>query len=239
MHPLDQFKLHRVKELYLFGLDFSFTNASISFLVSSVITIVLYYVCTKSLQLKANRIQVCGELFYLMIESMLYRVTKKKNKNIKYILSTLFIFIATNNTLAIFPFFFSTTSHISVTLCLSMISFFVVISTGFKYNGISYFNILLPKNTPLLFTPLMVLIELFTFIARPFSLAIRLAANLTAGHVVLKVLSSFILMSKIFGFLPFILLTILTSFEIFISILQAYIFVTLVATYLGEAMNSH
>lgn len=237
--PLDQFHLLKIKQLSLFNFNFSITNATISFVMSYIVCMALHYFSTRKLTIKPNKIQMCGELLYCMIRNSLN--TNIKEKDIKFIPSilTLFLFILTNNLLAIFPIFFSTTSHICVTMCLSIISFVYIIITGFKNNGLKYLCILLPKGTPKFFSPLMIMIELFAFIARPFSLGIRLAANLTAGHVVLKVLASFILIFKIFGILPFILLTILTCFEIFIAVLQAYTFMILVITYLGEAVHRH
>ena len=239
MNPLNQFYVSKIKALSLFNLDLSITNAFISFMISYLLIFILCYVSTIKLQLKASRIQMCGELIYLIIYNMLNEISGRKSIKFVSFVCTLFLFILINNIIAIFPLFFSTTSHISVTLCLSIISFMLVLATGFIKNGIGYFSILLPKGTIISLAPLMIFIELFAFMIRPFSLAIRLAANISAGHIVLKILASFILISKIFGIFPFILLTILTAFEIIVAMLQAYIFVMLTSVYLGEALNLH
>ena len=102
-----------------------------------------------------------------------------------------------------------------------------------------YLKILMPDGTPLFLAPLIIMIELFAYFARPVSLAIRLAANMTAGHVVLKVLATFSIVSGYLGIMPFILLIILTGFEIFICVLQAYIFTVLTCSYLNDALNLH
>jgi F-type H+-transporting ATPase subunit a len=128
---------------------------------------------------------------------------------------------------------------VQVTFILAMLVFVVIAVTGLIKNGMKYLSILLPKGTPIFLAPLMVIIELFAYLARPVSLSLRLAANITAGHIVLKTLTMFITLSGCFGIMPFILLTILTGFEIFVSILQAYIFSILACAYLSDALNLH
>ena len=149
------------------------------------------------------------------------------------------MFILISNSVGMIPSVFTTTSHISVTFTLAIFVFITITAIGFVKNGIGYFSILLPKGTPMFLAPLIIFIELFAYLARPISLSIRLAANMTAGHVVLKVLATFVILSGLFGIMPLILLTILTGFEIFISILQAYIFSVLTCAYLNDALNLH
>jgi F-type H+-transporting ATPase subunit a len=134
---------------------------------------------------------------------------------------------------------FTATSHIVVTFTIAILLFVVINIIGFAKHGWHYFSILLPKGTPGFLAPLMILIELFTYLSRPFSLALRLAANMTAGHIVLKVFASFVVLSGIIGVFPFMMLIILTGFEIFVAILQAYIFTILACVYLNDALNMH
>jgi F-type H+-transporting ATPase subunit a len=137
------------------------------------------------------------------------------------------------------PYSFTTTSHIAVTFAFAVIMFIIVNIIAFKKHGLKFFSFFLPTGTPLWLAPLMILIELFTYLARPISLSIRLAANIVAGHILLKVLAGFIIMMGFFGFIPAVFVVIFTCFEIFVAILQAYIFTILICVYLNDAVNLH
>jgi F-type H+-transporting ATPase subunit a len=186
-----------------------------------------------------GKVQACGEAIFFLIDGMLLSTAGKKSQKFFTLIFSLFMFILISNSIGMIPSVFTTTSHISVTFTLAIFVFIVVTIVGFIKNGVSYFSILLPKGTPIFLAPLIILIELFAYLARPISLSIRLAANMTAGHVVLKVLATFVILSGLFGIMPLILLTILTGFEIFISVLQAYIFSILTCAYLSDALNLH
>jgi F-type H+-transporting ATPase subunit a len=117
--------------------------------------------------------------------------------------------------------------------------FVCVTLIGFVTHGFHYLSLFLPQGTPLAMAPFIFIIELFAYLVRPFSLSIRLAANMTAGHIVLKVIASFVLMFPFFAAFPYALLVTLTGFEIFIAMLQAYIFTILTCVYLNDALNLH
>lgn len=239
MNPLAQFKVLYITPFFFGSLDFSFTNAACSFLIICIMTAAIIKVCSTNCAIIPNKPQIFLELLYVILKKLLLNSAGKQSKGFLPFIITVFIFIAANNILSIIPFLFTTTSHFSVTFTLSGVVFILTILAGFYNNGWKYTNILLPKGTPHFLIPLMIIIELFAFFARPLSLAIRLTANMIAGHVVIKVLASFILISGFFSFLPFTLLTIFNAFEIIISVLQAYIFTVLTCTYLGEAYNLH
>ena len=186
-----------------------------------------------------GKIQACGEIIFQLINGMLISTAGKNSQKFFTLIFSLFMFILISNSVGMIPSVFTTTSHISVTFTLAIFVFITITAIGFVKNGIGYFSILLPKGTPMFLAPLIIFIELFAYLARPISLSIRLAANMTAGHVVLKVLATFVILSGLFGIMPLILLTILTGFEIFISILQAYIFSVLTCAYLNDALNLH
>jgi len=196
-------------------------------------------VACHKISLVPGKVQACGEAIFLLIDGMLLSTAGKKSQKFFTLIFSLFMFILISNSIGMIPSVFTTTSHISVTFTLAIFVFIVVTVVGFVKNGVGYFSILLPKGTPMFLAPLIIFIELFAYLARPISLSIRLAANMTAGHVVLKVLATFVILSGLFGIMPLILLTILTGFEIFISILQAYIFSILTCAYLSDALNLH
>jgi len=201
--------------------------------------LLLTKVTCRKVHLVPNKMQAYGEKIFITIENTLNSTVGKDSYRFFTFIFSLFMLVLISNSIGMVPFGFTTTSHISVTFGLAVFIFIIITIIGFVKNGVSYFSLLLPKGTPFFLAPLMILVELFAYLARPISLSIRLAANMTAGHVVLKVLASLVILSGYLGIMPFILLTILTAFEIFISALQAYIFSVLTCAYLNDALNLH
>ena len=152
---------------------------------------------------------------------------------------TLFMFILTCNLLGMLPFSFTVTSHIIVTFGMAIVVFVGVTIIGFMRHGFHYLSLFLPSGTPIAMAPLMIFTEFFAYMVRPVSLSVRLAANMTAGHIVMKVIASFVIMAPIIGVVPFALLTVLTGFELFVAVLQAYIFTILSCVYLTDAVKLH
>ena len=189
--------------------------------------------------IKINKIHAMNEIVYEMITQTISGTCGEKGLKFAPEIFTLFAFIILCNCLGMIPGGFTATSHIIITFAIAAFLFIMINIIGFMRHGIHYFSILLPKGTPIFLAPLMIIIELFTYLSRPFSLALRLAANMTAGHIVLKVFASFVVLSGIIGIFPFMMLIILTGFEIFVAILQAYIFTILVCVYLNDAINMH
>ncbi|WPX96022.1 F0F1 ATP synthase subunit A [Candidatus Bandiella euplotis] len=239
LNPLQQFEIYSVFNFSIAGHNFVITNSTIAMLCAYLILLMLCCVACFKVRLIPNKVQVCGEAIFEMIDGLLYATASKNSQNFRPLVFTLFSFILISNSIGLIPIAFTTTSHISITFALAAFVFVLITLIGFIKNGVKYLQILLPKGTPIILAPLMIVIELFAYLARPVSLSIRLAANMTAGHVVLKVLATFVISSGFLGFLPFILLTILTGFEIFIAALQAYIFSVLTCAYLSDALNLH
>ena len=194
---------------------------------------------TKRQYLIPSRLQVINEMIYEMMSNMAVNTAGKNSLKYLPFIITLYLFILFCNLLGMIPGAFTVTSHITITFALAIFIFFSVTVIGFAKHGLQYIKLFLPKGTPLIILPLIFVIELFAYLARPISLSLRLAANMTAGHIVLKVIISFIMMTGFLGIIPFAMLSILTGFEIFISILQAYIFAILTCVYLGDALNLH
>ncbi len=239
LNPLEQFFVKPVVNFSVFTHNIHITNSTLTFLATYLIILLLTRVACHKISLVPGKVQACGEAIFFLIDGMLLSTAGKKSQKFFTLIFSLFMFILISNSIGMIPSVFTTTSHISVTFTLAIFVFIVVTIVGFIKNGVSYFSILLPKGTPIFLAPLIILIELFAYLARPISLSIRLAANMTAGHVVLKVLATFVILSGLFGIMPLILLTILTGFEIFISVLQAYIFSILTCAYLSDALNLH
>ncbi len=240
MHsPMEQFKIQPLAQFALLGWNVEFTNSAL-FMAFALLTISLFLISSVARRaLVPGRMQASGEMLYLLIEQMIDGTVGEQGRRYMPFILTLFTFILTCNLLGMIPFSFTVTSHIAVTFALAIVVFLSITILGFIKHGTHYFSLLLPEGTPMFMAPLIILIELFAYLVRPVSLSVRLAANMTAGHIVLKVLASFVLMAGFLGFLPFALLTVLTGFEIFIAMLQAYIFTILTCVYLNDAVNLH
>lgn len=241
MHsPLEQFTVKPIIQLELMGYDISFTNASL-FMVLSLIAIFLFLgMSVRKVSLNPSRLQAAGEMSYNFISDMIYETVGEKAKQFIPLVFTLFMFILSANLIGMIPFSFTVTSHIIVTFAMAIFVFIGVTILGFVRHGWHYLSLFLPAGVPTVMAPLMIVIELVAYLVRPVSLSIRLAANMTAGHIVMKVIASFVIMGGfIIGPIPFAFLTLLTGFEIFVAVLQAYIFAILSCVYLSDAINLH
>ena len=244
MDPLKQFTIKPLIKFNLFGVDFSFSNSAMFMMLALLGTVILGILYRRKDSecdgvRKINKIHAASEILYDMIVSTVSGTCGEKG--LKYIpeVFSVFVFIILCNTLGMIPGAFTPTSQIVVTFGIAAFLFILINIIGFARHGLHYFTILLPKGTPMFLAPLMIIIELFTYLSRPFSLALRLSANMTAGHIVLKVFASFVILSGVVGIFPFMMLIILTGFEIFVAILQAYIFTILACVYLNDALNLH
>ena len=152
---------------------------------------------------------------------------------------TLFTFILFGNMLGLLPYSFTFTSHIIVTFCLAIFIFLFVTLVGILMHGIKFFGLFVPKGVPIVMLPLMVPIEIISYLSRPISLSIRLFANMMAGHTMLKVFAGFIFTLGFFGVAPLLVDVALTAFEVLVAFLQAYVFTVLTCLYLNDAINLH
>jgi len=148
------------------------------------------------------------------------------------------MFVLFCNMLGMLPYSFTVTSHIIVTFALAAIIFVGVTIIGFVNHGIGYFKLFIPSGVPLFLLPLIVIIEIISYLSRPVSLSVRLFANMMAGHTMLKVFGGFVISLGIMGgWLPLGFTVALTGLEILIAFLQAYVFAILTCIYLNDALN--
>lgn len=239
-NPLAQFEIKPLIELEFMGYNISFTNSSLFMLLSLLAAVGFMLFAIRKKTLFPSRMQVLAESIYFMIDDMLGQNLGPKGKKFFPLIFSLFMFILLCNLFGMIPFSFTSTSHIIVTFALAMLVFLVVTIVGFMNHGFHFLSLFLPEGTPIWLAPLIVVIELFAYLARPVSLSLRLAANMIAGHVLLKVLVGFVAVMAIYlKPLPIPLIVILIGFEIFVAILQAYIFTILSCVYLNDAVNLH
>ncbi|MEK6733812.1 MAG: F0F1 ATP synthase subunit A [Pseudomonadota bacterium] len=239
LNPFHQFEITPLIKLSIAGYDVSFTNASLFMMLGIALLLTFIYSATRKASIIPGKLQCAAEILYEFVESTLIGSTGKKGKIFFPFVFTLFNFVLILNLLGMMPYGFTVTSHIIVTFILAAIVFTIVILTGFIKHGLHFLSLFLPNGTPLWLAPILIVIELFSFLARPISLSIRLAGNMLAGHVLLKVLGAFVAMMGMIGFLPIPLMVIMVGFEIFVAVLQAYIFAILTCVYLNDAINLH
>jgi len=238
--PLDQFKIKEIANIQLFGHDVIVTNSALFMIIASLFIILYFTLAFKKKKLVPTRLQLSGELFYNLITDTVNQNVGVKGKKFVPLIFTLFMFIMVCNLFGMIPYGFTVTSHISITFALAMMVFLLVTLLGFILHGFHFFSLFLPAGTPWWLAPLMILIELFAYLARPVSLSLRLAANMVAGHVLLKVIAGFIVsMAFYLKIFPIPFISVLIGFEIFVAILQAYIFTILSCVYLNDAINLH
>lgn len=238
--PLDQFAIKKLINISFFDLNIAITNSAVAMLTSVILTCALLAYSIKDVSMIPSKSQRFVELLYLMVADVLKNNAGKKSENFIPLIFSIFLFILICNLFGMLPYSFTATSHISVTFALAMLLFILITFLGFIKHGWHFLSLFLPKGVPVWLAPLMIVIELFTYMARPISLSLRLAANMIAGHILLKVLAGFVLLlPMVFKITPIPVIMVLTVFEIFICILQAYIFTILACVYLNDALNLH
>lgn len=239
--PLEQFEVKPVIPLpSLAGQDITFTNASM-FMVLAVAAAVFFLAGgVRRGALVPGYWQSMVEVYYEFVSNMVRENIGTKGRAFFPFIFTLFTFLLFSNLLGMWPYHgFTVTSHIIVTFGLAIVIFIGATLVGFMKHGLHFLHLFVPEGAPKVLIPLLILIELMSYLARPITLSLRLAGNMMAGHVLLKVVAGFILPMALFGVLPLLLLIIFVGFEFLVAVLQAYVFALLVCIYLNDAVNMH
>lgn len=237
--PLHQFEIHTLIPMSLRGMDVSFTNSSLFMVLALLTTTVLLWGGIAPSKLVPGRWQSLVEMTYGFVTNLTDETIGFKGRPYVPFIFTLFMFILMGNLIGMIPYNFTFTSHIIVTFGLAMIAFSVATIIGFVRHGLHYFSLFVPKGAPIYMLPLIVPIEILSYLSRPVSLSIRLFANMMAGHTMLKVFASFTVLLGVFGIAPLAVNTLLTAFEILVAVLQAYVFTILTCIYLHDAIHLH
>ena len=236
-NPLEQFEIKRIIPLSVNGLDISFTNSALCMLVTVALIFISMSVCLRKSSIIPSMGQAVGESVYDFILSIIGETLGREGVKYVAFVFTLFTFIACGNILGLFPYSFTFTSHIAAVGTLSVFCLFLNIFFGIKRRGLEYFRSFFPHGLPWAMAPLIIPIEIMSMLSKPFSLTIRLAVNMSVGHITLKIIGAFIVMMGLLGFMPLVVDACIIMFEIFIGLLQAYIYTVLSCVYLSQAIT--
>jgi len=245
--PIHQFRVVDLFPIAKIGhTEIAFTNSA-AFMLAAVAAITAFLVIgTAKRGLIPTRLQSAAELSYEFVASTVRSTAGSEGMKFFPFVFTLFMFILTVNMIGLIPFTFTVTSHIIVTAALAITVFLTVLLYGLYRHGFHFFNLFVPKGVPIYILPLIVFIEVLSFISRPISHSVRLFANMLAGHITLKVFAGFIIMLGSAGALgwlgatlPFAMIVALTALELLVAVLQAYVFTILTCIYLNDAIHLH
>ena len=240
-NPMSQFNVYKIgPEIKIGGIDLSFTNSSLFMLVSLVLISIFLTLSTNKKSIVPGKLQLMSELFYNFIAKMISDTAGSKAKPYFAFIFSLFIFVLFCNMVGMIPYSFTVTSHIIITMLLALVIFIGVTIIGFIKHGFGYLKLFVPSGVPVVLLPLIVVIEIISYLSRPVSLSVRLFANMMAGHTMMKVFGGFVVSLGILGgWLPLSFSVALTGLEILVAFIQAYVFAILTCIYLNDALNLH
>jgi F-type H+-transporting ATPase subunit a len=244
--PIHQFEIVNLFPIGKVGnTEIAFTNsAAYMFLAVAGLTVFLVG-ATAGNRLVPSRIQSAAEICYEFVAGTIRSTAGHEGMRFFPYVFSIFMFVLCLNLFGLIPFGFTVTSHVIITSALALMVFFTVLTYGLMRHGFHFFNLFVPKGVPIYILPMIVAIEILSFLSRPISHSVRLFANMLAGHITLKVFAGFIILlgtglgaiGWVGGVLPFAMIVILTALEALVAFLQAYVFAILTCIYLNDAIH--
>jgi F-type H+-transporting ATPase subunit a len=242
--PIHQFALHPVVSILVGGHDVSLTNSGLFMLLAVALTCLLVAIGARGDSGVPGRLQAMAEMAYEFIAGMVRSAAGESGMRFFPLVFAIFFFVLVTNLLGFFPYTFSVTSQIIITAALALMVFLTVIVVGIKEHGLHFFKLFVPAGVPIYILPLVVAIEIISFLSRPVSHSVRLFANMLAGHITLNVFGAFVVMLlgasaavKALAVLPFVMTIGLEALELLVAFLQAYVFAMLTCMYLNDALH--
>ena len=244
---LEEFEIHPLSQplFSLAGHPISFTNSSLFMFLAIGTATLLMVLSMRPQAVIPGRWQMVAESFYNMISSMLDSTAGEKARPFFPFIFSIFIFILFCNLFGMLPNSLAVTSHIFINVTIALTLFAIIIVTGFVKHGLHFFHLFVPPGAPKIMVPFLFVLEFFSFAVRPFSLSIRLFANMLAGHILLAVFAGMSISLLAAGWLaglsilPLAANIAITGFEFFVAFLQAYIYTVLASVYLRDALEMH
>jgi len=241
---MHQFQISPLVPIEVGGIDISFTNSSLWVMIGAVLSLVIMGLAAGRRSIVPGRIQLIGEEIYGFVEGLITDNIGQKGKEYFPLVFTVFMVVAMGNMLGMVPYSFTYTSHLAVTASMALMIFAIVMVAGVIRHGLHFFSLFVPSDVPMWMMPLVVAIEVVSFISRPVTLSVRLFANMVAGHVLMKVIAGFAIMFASLGgvawlgaLLPVAFNVIMIGFEFFIAFIQAYVFAVLTCIYLKDTIE--
>ena len=245
LDPISQFDIKVLQDLRIGNFDISFTNSALMMLVALGLTAAWLYFGSRRRELVPTRGQSIVEISYEFIANMIRSSAGPDGLRFFPFVYALFMFILFANMIGMFPVFFTTTSHLVVTVALALLVFFLVIIYGIWKNGLKFFKLFWPDGVPIAIKPFVAVLEVISFFSRPISHSIRLWANVFAGHVLLKLFAGFAVVMfssealgiKALSIVPYLMTFALVPLEFLVAFVQAYVFALLTCVYLSDALH--
>jgi F-type H+-transporting ATPase subunit a len=238
--PLAQFEIKTLIPLQIGDTNVSFTNSSLFMALAVGFAILFLVLGMRRRELVPGRWQSMAEISYEFIANLLRDTVGSEGRKYFPLVFSLFMFILFGNLLGMVPYSFTFTSHVIVTFAMAIMVFLGVTILGFVKHGMHFFSFFVPPGVSVVLWPLMIPIEIISYLSRPISLSVRLFANLTAGHTMLKVFAGFVIsLGVVGGILPLAFVVALTGLEFLIAFLQAYVFTILTCFYINDAIHLH
>jgi len=239
-NPLHHFELHVLIPIHLFGFDLSINKAVIMMWIVCGVVFSFFYLAGRKGEMIPAKLQGIAEIIIEFLKDLIRENAGEEGLRYFPFLASFFLFILFSNVLGLVPGAYTSTSLIIVTGTLAVMVYLGSVLIGLRHHGLGYFKVFVPAGVPLPLVPFMIPIEVISQLARPFSLSIRLFANMTAGHVVLSLFLGLVVMTKFYiGWIPLGFTVALYGLELFVSFIQAYIFTLLASVYIGEAIHGH
>ncbi len=239
MNPLHQFEVKTLVPLSVDKVDFSFTNSSLFMVLGVVLSsFFLWFSMRRQALIPSTGQSIVESLFSFIKNTARDSIGEGYEGYLPFVFSV-FMMVFMGNFLGLFPYSFTFTSQLAPVGAFAIMGLFVSMGVGIYHGGFKWFKTFMPSGIPVLLAPIVIPIELISFLAKPFSLTVRLVMNMVVGHILLKILAGFVYSSGLIGVFPLLFVGILIIFELGIAFLQAYIFAVLTSIYLGEAIHSH
>ena len=237
--PLSQFEIKRWVPIEIGDVDVSLTNSA-AFMLLTVVAIGVFLILgMRRPAMVPGRWQSMVELSYVFIANLVKDTVGTEGRPYFPFIFTVFMFVLVGNLIGMVPYGFTFTSHIIVTFIIAMVVFLGVTVIALIKHKMHFFTFFMPPGVPLIMAPLLVPIEIISYLSRPMSLSVRLFANMLAGHTLLKVFAGFVVALGLFGVFPLAFVVVLTGLEIVIAFLQAFVFTILTCLYLNDALHLH
>ncbi len=239
LHPLEVFTIHRVLPIRIGGLDVSYTNAALAMTAIVLLITALIVYGTRRASLVPGRLQSLAEVSYEFVADMVESNVGHEGMPYFPFIFSLFMFILFANLLGLIPYSFTVTGQIIVTFALAIVVFIGVTIIGFIRHGLHFLRFFVPEGVPKLLLIILVPIEVLSYFIRPFTLSIRLFANMLAGHTMLGIFAGFAALVGVFAIFPIAIDVLLLALELLVAVLQAYVFAILSCLYLNDAIHMH